>query len=218
VGVVADGRLTFLTPANDAGLVDVVVRNLDDDGVPIVGEEAVRSGAFTYAQPRLTAESDLTRLVRTLLRELKRQVLDNVVLTVQTDFDAETGDELHLAQFAALPGLVLVGPELVEDRCYSLNRLPEAPDVTVEVEGNVVVTAKGDASVDVDGDVTVSVGGSAKVDAGTEAVVSAPDVQLGASGLRAPVNGLVLGGGIDTFTGLTYAALQSASAVVKAKK
>jgi hypothetical protein len=117
VGVLAAGRLTF----------DVVVRNLGDDGVPIVGEEAVRSGAFTYAQPRLASESDLTRLVRTLLRELKRQVLDNVVLTVQTDFDAETGDELHLAQLAALPGLVLVGPELVEDRFYSLNRLPEAP-------------------------------------------------------------------------------------------
>lgn len=127
VGVVADGRLTFLTPANDAGIVDVVVRNLDDDGVPIMGEEAIRSGAFAYAQPRLAIESDLTRLVRTLLREFKRQVLDNVVLTVQTDFDAETGDELHLAQLAALPGLVLVGPELVEDRFYSLNRLPEAP-------------------------------------------------------------------------------------------
>lgn len=97
-------------------------------------------------------------------------------------------------------------------------RIKTAKDVTLEVEGNVVVTAKGDASVDVDGDVTVNVGGSAKVDAGTEAVVSAPDVQLGASGLSAPVNGLVLGGGIDTFTGLTYAALQNASAVVKAKK
>lgn len=125
--VLAADRLSFLTPAHDAGAVDVVVRNLGDLGLPIAGEEATLPGGFTYAQPGLAVESDLTRLVRTLLRELKRQVIDNVVLTVQTDFDAETGDELHLAQLASLPGLALVGPELVEDRFYSVNRLPEAP-------------------------------------------------------------------------------------------
>jgi hypothetical protein len=65
--------------------------------------------------------------VRTLLRDLKRQVHPNVSLTVQTDFDAETGDELHLTELASLPGLVLVGPELRENRFYSLNRPPEVP-------------------------------------------------------------------------------------------
>jgi len=40
-------------------------------------------------------------------QELKRQVLENVVLTVQTDFDADTGDALHLAQVAQMPALVL---------------------------------------------------------------------------------------------------------------
>ncbi len=97
-------------------------------------------------------------------------------------------------------------------------RIKTAKDLAIEVEGNVVVTAKGDASVSADGDVAVTVGGSANVEAGTEAIVKAPDVQLGDSGLSPPMNGLVLGGGIDTFTGLTYAALQNASAVVKAKK
>jgi hypothetical protein len=125
VRVRADDRLTFLTPAGDAGPVDVVVRNIDDDGAPFAGEEATLPGAFTYRMPALTAESDLARLVRTLLRELKRQVLPNVSLTVQTDFDAQTGDELHIAELASLPALVLVGPELREDRFYSLNQLPE---------------------------------------------------------------------------------------------
>jgi hypothetical protein len=127
VDVLASDRLTFLAPPGEAGPADVVVQNLDDAGNPIAGEEATAPAAFTYVQPRLAVESDLTRLVRTLLRELKRQVHPNVSLTVQTDFDAQTGDELHLTELASLPGLVLVGPELTENRFYSLNRPPELP-------------------------------------------------------------------------------------------
>lgn len=127
VRVRADDRLTFLTPAGDAGPVAVVVRNIDDDGAAIPGEEVTLANGFRYRLPTLAAESDLARLVRTLLRELKRQVLPNVSLTVQTDFDAHTGDELHIAELASLPALVLVGPELREDRFYSLNQLPEVP-------------------------------------------------------------------------------------------
>lgn len=125
VRVRTPGRLTFLTPVGDAGAADIVVRNLDDEGVPIAGEEATLAAGFAYQLPALSAESDLARLVRTLLRELKRQILPNVSLTVQTDFDAQTGDELHIAELASLPALVLVGPELREDRFYSLNQLPE---------------------------------------------------------------------------------------------
>jgi len=126
VRVLESTRLSFLTPAGELEAADVVVRNLDDDGAPISGEEATAAGAFTFVRAGLVPESDLTRLVRTLMRELKRQVLPDVSLTVQTDFDAETGDELHLAQLAKLPALVLVGPELAENRFFSLNRLPEA--------------------------------------------------------------------------------------------
>ncbi len=125
VRVRATDRLSFLTPIGDAGVTDVVVRNVDDDGVPIAGEEATFTGGFTYRLPPLAAESDLARLVRTLLRELKRQILPNVSITVQTDFDAQTGDELHIAELASLPALVLVGPEMREDRFYSLNQIPE---------------------------------------------------------------------------------------------
>jgi hypothetical protein len=125
VRVRASDRLTFVSPIGDAGAADIVLRNLDDDGAPVPGEEVTLAGGFTYRMPALAAESDLARLVRTLLRELKRQVLPNVSLTVQTDFDAQTGDELHIAELASLPALVLVGPELREDRFYSLNQLPE---------------------------------------------------------------------------------------------
>ena len=126
-------------------------------------------------------------------------------------FDDRSGKEQLLLKDKSTEDLILIEAE-------TGIRIKTAKDLTIEVEGNVALTAKGDASVSVDGDAAVKVGGSAKVEAGTEAVVVAPDVQLGDSGLTPPANGLVLGGGIDTFTGLTYAALQNASAVVKAKK
>ncbi|MEO7730523.1 MAG: IPT/TIG domain-containing protein [Kofleriaceae bacterium] len=128
VCVFSENRLTCIVPAGDPGAADVVVQNVDVSGTPIEGEMLVAPQAFIYVRHPLTAEADLTRLVRTLLRELKRQVLDNVVLTVQTDFDVETGAELHLAQIATLPALVLVGPELSEDRFFSLNQSPELAD------------------------------------------------------------------------------------------
>jgi hypothetical protein len=124
VRVLATDRLTCLVPPGNAGSADVLVENLDASGVAIQGEQALAPHAFTYVRHALTTEADLTRLVRTLLQELKRQVLENVVLTVQTDFDT-AGAELHLAQIAELPALVLIGPELTEDRFFSLNQLPE---------------------------------------------------------------------------------------------
>ena len=128
VRVVSSHQLTCIVPPGDAGPVDVVVQNLGAAGAPIPGEEAVAPGAFTYVSQPLAVEADLTRLVRSLLQELKRQVLDNIVLTVHTDFDADVSAELHLAQIAQiarLPALVLIGPELAENRFFSLNQLPE---------------------------------------------------------------------------------------------
>jgi hypothetical protein len=125
VRVFAADRLTCIVPAGDAGVADVVVYNLDANGEPIPDEEVIAPDGFFYHRPSLTAEADLTRLVRALLQQLKREVLDNVVLTVHTDFDVDSGAELHLAQIAHLPALVLVGPELTEDRFFSLNQLPE---------------------------------------------------------------------------------------------
>jgi hypothetical protein len=125
VRVAADDRLTCVVPSGDPGPADVVVQNLDAAGTPIPGELAIARDAFTYVCQPLAIEADLTRLVRALLQELKRQVLDNVVLTVHTDFEADVGAELHLATIARLPALVLMGPELAEDRFFSLNQQPE---------------------------------------------------------------------------------------------
>ena len=91
VRVYGDDRLTCIVPPGTPGPVDVVVQNLDETGAPLPGEDAVLPRGFLYVLSPLTPESELTRLVRTVIQELRHQVLDNVVLTVQTDYDAETG-------------------------------------------------------------------------------------------------------------------------------
>jgi hypothetical protein len=115
---------TCLTPAGTPGPADIIIQNLDDTGQSIAGEAVLLSSAFTYERTALSTESSLTRLVRTLLRALKAQVIENVNLTVHTDFDASPEEGVHLAAVARLPALVLAGPELRQSRMYSINQQP----------------------------------------------------------------------------------------------
>ena len=69
------------TPAHAEAVVDVTLRNLDGAGTPVPGEEVVLPGAYRFLRPRIVHESDLTRLVRGLLRELKQQIIANVSMT-----------------------------------------------------------------------------------------------------------------------------------------
>lgn len=96
--------------------------------------------------------------------------------------------------------------------------LKTAKNVRIEATENLEVTIQGAANVTIDGDATVSVGGDAKLEASGKVIVKSSDVQLGDSGLVAATEGVVIGGGIDAFTGMTYFALQNASSTVKAKK
>jgi hypothetical protein len=115
---------TCLTPAGTPGPADIIIQNLDDAGQSIAGEAVLLPSAFTYERTALSTESSLTRLVRTLLRALKAQVIDNVNLTMHTDFDTSPEDGLHVAAVARLPALVLAGPELRQSRAYSINQQP----------------------------------------------------------------------------------------------
>jgi hypothetical protein len=115
VAVVSPTLLYCLSPKGDPGAaVDVVVENLDDAGASL--ELATLPDAYTFVRPDLDVESELASVVRTLLRDLKRQVIENVVLSAHTDFDEETGDLLNLAFVAKKPALVLGNLEIPEDR------------------------------------------------------------------------------------------------------
>lgn len=109
------------TPAHGDGAVDVVLRNLDEHGQPIHGEEVTLSRAYRFQRPRMVRESDLARLVRTLLRELKRQVVENTSITVALDYDDSPADGLDIIPIAELPSLVLSGPRVSENRFFGTN-------------------------------------------------------------------------------------------------
>ena len=117
-----DGTIvTCRTPAHAPGTTTLVLKNVNDEGEPIPGEVATVVDGFTFVRPDLRSESDLERVVRTLVRAFRDQVLDNTTITVHTDFDDDPADLLHTTRIAKLPALVLFGPDLAENRFYALN-------------------------------------------------------------------------------------------------
>ena len=119
------------------GAVSVTIRNLDGDGVPIPGEEVVAPDALTYQRAQLATETDLTRIVRELIRALRREVIANVSHSTHTDFDSDPADLLNITELAEVPGLALLGPTLNENRFYSINEKPSADDPLWSRERNV---------------------------------------------------------------------------------
>lgn len=135
VRVFTRGLVTCLPPIHNPGVVDVVLTNLDNDGDPIPGEVATKTYGYTFKLPNLTIEDDLVRLIRALILELKRQVVDEVSLSVHTDFDGTTQDFLNIARIAEMPALVLIGSDISENRFFSTNarQLITADDGSVDI-------------------------------------------------------------------------------------
>lgn len=154
---VADVR----TPAHAEALVRVVIENVDAAGEPVAGERAALEDAFRFVRPPLADESDLTRLVRTLLRTLKRDLLVNSTMRVSVDYaDARHVDGMQIVPLATLPALVLTPLQMPENRRYSTNELREevavgpsgpeivrhAPPLTVDLE--LRLTGSSDSTVE----------------------------------------------------------------------
>ena len=118
----ADGTsvLDVRTPTHTEAVVDVLLQNLDLADQPVANESSRLDAAYRFLRPRLAREADLTRLVRTLLRELKRQVIANVSLTTSVDFDDSVNGGQAVA-LASLPALVVTGPTVRENRIYGTN-------------------------------------------------------------------------------------------------
>jgi hypothetical protein len=99
---------------------DVTLENLLDNGPPVAGETVTAVRAFTFRRPDLGEESELARVFRSLMRMLKRQVLENVAFTTHTDFDPTTADTLNLAYVQRLPAIVLANVETPDDPEYRI--------------------------------------------------------------------------------------------------
>ena len=134
------------TPLLEPGVVDVALQNLDAAGVPVAGEFAILPSAYRSLRPTVARESDLTRAVRQLLRELKRQVLANVSATVSVDYDDNEVDGQSLIAMARVPSLVLSGPVMRPNRFYSQN-VPHV-DVMQGADGPELVRRKPPQTMD----------------------------------------------------------------------
>lgn len=113
------------SPAHDPGRVSVELHNLDVNGLPIAGESVVVPLAYTFERTNLVLESDLTRIVRKLLRDLKRQLIANTSMSVSVDYDGGALEEDGAVAIATLPGVVLSGPRMRPNRTLSTNELAE---------------------------------------------------------------------------------------------
>ena len=88
----------------------------------------------------IVTESDFTRMVRTVLQNLKADVLQNTSLSVSVEYDDTAVDGLNIVALAKLPSLVVTGPTLAENRFYSINQIrefdiPDSPNQLVNLQG-----------------------------------------------------------------------------------
>lgn len=144
VRVVSTSLLYAITPIANPGTVDVTVTNIDDAGSALSGQSVTQSGGYTFALPDLTAESDLTRVIRAFMQELKRQILPNVSWPASVDYDDDTQDMRSITKIPKLPGLVLAETTLKENDFYALRE-----PVTVEHQDGTFTEYEPPTTVDV---------------------------------------------------------------------
>lgn len=107
--------------------VDVVIRNI---GPPI--EEDTFTDAFTYKRTDLArGDSVLRYVVRTLVRELRRQVINDIMPGKHIDFDGDPADSLDIVELARVPAIALFGPDIIEDKYRRSSAKPTTSSVSV---------------------------------------------------------------------------------------
>lgn len=106
-------------PSAMSTAVDVLVKNLDDDGDPIPLEEATLEGGFTYKHPDLTADSNLDWITRNMLRTLRRNIIDNAGISASPDFSSVPSTQVTYV--SKLPAVILEGPVVRENKILRSN-------------------------------------------------------------------------------------------------
>ena len=135
------------TPPHDQGVVDVVLRNVDDDGDPVPGQSVTVDDGYEFCAARLartadsaeTNESGLVLVLRTLIRALKRGIVENAGPPSSVDYDETTADGLNIVFMVNLPSVVITGVRLSRRRDDASN----VPSEEV-VDGEIVMRAPPD--------------------------------------------------------------------------
>ena len=102
-------EMDCLTPIHDPGLIDVKVVDTETT------DEDTLTDGFTYARPVIGGgtNSDLWRVVDTLITEMRRQIIENIVTGSDVDYDGTPDDVLNIIEIASVPGIVLEGPRVI---------------------------------------------------------------------------------------------------------
>jgi hypothetical protein len=133
VRVVSSTRILATTPSHMAGLVSVRVVNVDDFGAAL--EQGVLNNAITFALPDLTTqETDLVRIVRTMILELRKQVINEVVITSHvdwTDLPEAIPVEMTLPEN---PAIALSGPSIRRPEGVRMDPSPRYTKVGTDEE------------------------------------------------------------------------------------
>jgi hypothetical protein len=132
IRVYTTGLLTFIMPAfrgapGDIGTgvdVDLVLRNLD----PV--EETTEVDGFQYKRTNIArGDSILAHVVRTMINDIRRQIVDNVAVSTAIEYDADTGAAIRKVEIAGTPAIGLFGPALRENVIYRQPRRPPVQNV-----------------------------------------------------------------------------------------
>lgn len=121
VSVPSATTFTCHVPPIDPGTYPLVVQNLDSAGAVIAGETATLLNAVIARRVDLAVDSDLNRLERTLIKEMRRQLLQNVLKTAAVDFDGTPGGVFDVPDMGELPAIAIQGPQVVDNRPYDLD-------------------------------------------------------------------------------------------------
>lgn len=136
-------RILVRTPLHDPGAVTVEVRNVEPSGAPILGESVSLVNGFTFQRPGLVKDPLIGRVVRFFIRELKRQVLPEVVLTQHTDWTDSPQEVLRKLATAKLPAVILAGPDVRKNTDYTSKETP-----TRDLGGGITRTYRTPRTVD----------------------------------------------------------------------
>jgi len=131
VHVLSTTELRVCLPKHAAGACDVVIENIDDDGVLVGSESVTAAAAITYRRPDLSSkgeESTLSRIVRGVRQLLAEQVIANVAITTSTDYADDVFAAVGVVEAATLPAILLTNIKALEDRFYSVNTLARRED------------------------------------------------------------------------------------------
>jgi len=127
--VLTDGLIVAVTPAYTGtpgslpAAVDVTVQNLDDSGAPIAGEEYTLPGGYVYRRPDIVVASGIQWVTRQVLRDLRRNLIDNVASATSPDWASDPGTTLTAV--AELPAVLVDGPTIEENAFYRTSAVEE---------------------------------------------------------------------------------------------